>query len=190
MKTISLIGRRADFSSADFQAYYEEKHAPLAVSTLPFAAYRRNHVVARSESLPAFDVMPEFYFDDFSAVPEIMATEAGKALKADELNFMGTVRFSGQSVEASLQREHFARDRSILFYRKNCDASPLQEAAAMTLGNAISIDVVRPYPGGDFPADLLVSVWGQANLLQAPMPGFRQIGAAAAGVYTSVIAPR
>ncbi|MBP8235890.1 MAG: EthD domain-containing protein, partial [Rhizorhabdus sp.] len=44
-KTIGFMPRRADISRADFRAYYETRHAVLAVPLFPFRRYRRNHLV-------------------------------------------------------------------------------------------------------------------------------------------------
>jgi hypothetical protein len=46
MKGIVLLSRRTDMPVADFRAYYERHHAPMAVRLLPLRGYARHYVVA------------------------------------------------------------------------------------------------------------------------------------------------
>ena len=95
IKTVAFIKRKAGVSREEFARHYEEVHAPLALKTLPnFKKYVRNHIVmAFSGEEPDFDCISEFWFDSIEAaqeVQEVVASDAGKPIRDDELTFMDT----------------------------------------------------------------------------------------------------
>ena len=95
IKTIAFVKRKAGISREEFARHYEEVHAPLAAKLFPtFRKYVRNHIVAvASGPEPDFDCISEFWFDDaegYQAVLEVLNSEAGKVIHADEETFMDT----------------------------------------------------------------------------------------------------
>ncbi len=95
MKIISLIVRRPDLDRGAFAQHYDQRHAVLALRLLPvpFAAYRRNHVVWPDDS--PFDCLSEFCFADADAAErifEFLASDAGQPLHEDEARFMDRPR--------------------------------------------------------------------------------------------------
>ncbi len=92
IRTLALIKRRADLTRDAFREHYEEIHVPLARPLLGgLTRYVRHHVVA--EPLGAFghDVLTAFEYRDADAAHAVLQTlesEAGRAVREDELTFM------------------------------------------------------------------------------------------------------
>lgn len=98
IRTVSFIQRRPDKTRREFRDYYESNHAPLGASYMKdgLQHYIRNHVLedrgphlAGGEQLP-FDVISEFEYRaqaDLEAIQQILASESGKRIREDELNF-------------------------------------------------------------------------------------------------------
>ncbi len=107
MKIISLIVRRPDLDRVAFAQHYERRHVALALQLLPvpFAAYRRNHVVQPDDS--PFDCLSEFCFPDADAAEQIfefLASDAGQPLHEDEQRFMDRGRNAFYRVEEEVVR--------------------------------------------------------------------------------------
>jgi hypothetical protein len=107
MKIISLIVRRPDLDRNAFAQHYEQRHAPLALRLLPvpFAAYRRNHVVWPDDC--PFDCLSEFCFPDPDAAKQIfeyLASDAAQPLHEDEDRFMDRARNAFYEVEEEVVR--------------------------------------------------------------------------------------
>ena len=110
MKIISLIVRRPDLDRPAFAQHYDQRHAPLALRLLPvpFAAYRRNHVV-RPDDAP-FDCLSEFCFRDADAAEQtfaFLASDAGQPLHDDEDRFMDRPRNAFYEVEEDYRGSGF-----------------------------------------------------------------------------------
>ncbi len=107
MKILSLIVRRPDLDRGAFAQHYDQRHAALALRLLPvpFAAYRRNHVVQPDDS--PFDCLSEFCFPDADAAKQIfefLASDAGQPLHEDEQRFMDRARNAFYVVEEEIVR--------------------------------------------------------------------------------------
>lgn len=97
IKRITLIKAKEGMSLADFRAYYETHHAPLAKRLFPMVAdYRRSfitEVVRHPDGVPypGFDVVTENWFAteaDLKAFTEkIKRPEVRAELLADEAKF-------------------------------------------------------------------------------------------------------
>lgn len=98
MKLVAFLKRRSDFSQDQFERYYEEKHAPLALRALPkISKYVRNYIDQdamfgnRPGGAP-YDVVTEVWWDsedDYQECQTILATsELYKEIKIDEKRFM------------------------------------------------------------------------------------------------------
>lgn len=99
IKIVALIAKRADLSSTDFRAYYEQHHAPLIASLSPtVAAYRRNYIdhttlwSADGATDLAIDAITELWFADdaaYAAQVEVMRRpDVRRRVAEDEARFM------------------------------------------------------------------------------------------------------
>lgn len=103
-KLIGLFRRKEGTSAAEFRDYYEQRHAPFALSHFGhlFASYTRNYVDPRPTG-PAdsqsrvvdagIDVVTEIVFHDDAAMREMFAMSKRdpslrEAIAADEAAFM------------------------------------------------------------------------------------------------------
>jgi uncharacterized protein (TIGR02118 family) len=94
-----LIRKRPDWSGEDFRRYWREHHRALASKLPGLRRYEQNHVVDSvqrgityprgTEQLDGFSML---WFDSEQAMREAIATDAGRALVADENRFIGDLR--------------------------------------------------------------------------------------------------
>lgn len=92
IKTLALIKRKPTLDRAAFRAHYENRHVPLALPLLEgLVRYVRYHVLESEPADLPFDVLTAFWYRDKAAADAVFAKlsgEAGKAILADELEFM------------------------------------------------------------------------------------------------------
>jgi hypothetical protein len=172
MKTIVLFQRRPDLSRDAFRDHYETQHAPLAVRHVQFRKYVRNHVIAPANA--EFDTLSEFWPVDPAFAVKIATSPAGAILRADEAKFMKADRFRAAAEESLLAGpprgiESGATRKYALMLSRPTDVSEREFSAVIAewsgrlfAGNTltrVTMDVVRPLPGGVFPADVIVSLW-------------------------------
>jgi uncharacterized protein (TIGR02118 family) len=182
VKTIVLFRRRPDMTRSAFRDYYETTHVPLAIQHVHFSKYVRNHVIA-PDDVP-FDVMSEFWLANPVAAAALSSTPAGAALSADEARFMMADRFRATAEETLVAGP--PRDVDTGNLRKYALMLTLPPGVPgpdflaflrnwcrrLFAGNAltrVTIDVVRPFPGGTFPADAIVSLWPNAQFDEAAL---------------------
>jgi len=94
-----LIRKKPDWSVEDFRRHWLEKHGPLAARLPGLRRYEQNHVTDSVQRGITFQRGPEhldgfsmLWFDSMESMRAAMATEAGKALIADERHFIGDLR--------------------------------------------------------------------------------------------------
>lgn len=94
-----LIRKKPDWSVEDFRRHWLEKHGPLAARLPGLRRYEQNHVTDSIQRGITFQRGPEhldgfsmLWFDSMESMRAAMATEAGKALIADEGHFIGDLR--------------------------------------------------------------------------------------------------
>jgi uncharacterized protein (TIGR02118 family) len=94
-----LIRKQPDWSSDEFRRYWRENHSTLARKLPGLRRYQQNHVVdsvQRGITYPRgneqLDGISMLWFDSEQAMREAIATDAGRALVADENHFMGDLR--------------------------------------------------------------------------------------------------
>ncbi len=171
MKTIVLFRRRPDLTRAAFREYYETRHVPLAIRHLRFDKYVRNHLVAPEDA--DFDVLSEFWLAD-SAAAGLAASPAGALLREDEARFMTAERFRAtakESLVAGTPRgvdSGTVRKYALLLHRPAELAEwdfleSLKESGRHLFAGGrltrVTLDMVRPFGGGSFPADAILSLW-------------------------------
>lgn len=104
MKVVCFIRKRPELTREEFITYYEEKHAPLIASLLPyFSDYRRNyrvdvpgfqvdHLKGAEDQTPPFDVITEWSFENKAMYKKLLAAmadpEVGSVIARDEENFI------------------------------------------------------------------------------------------------------
>jgi hypothetical protein len=172
MKTIVLFQRRPDLSRDAFRDHYETRHAPLAIRHVHFRKYVRNHVIAPANA--EFDALSEFWPVDPAFAATVASSPAGAILREDEAKFMMADRFRATAAESLLAGpprgvETGAVRKYALLLTRPSDVTEADFAAVIAewcgrlfAGNTltrITMDVVRPFPGGVFPADAIVSLW-------------------------------
>ena len=187
-KSVSAIVRRPDLDREAFRAYYEERHAPLAVRHFPFARYVRNHVIEEGEC--GFDVLSEFWFADPGELAAVLEGPVGPAIRRDELRFMDKPRNRPASAREVILSPHAgapAAVRSLHLLDWPGDDPAMAAAAAewarqlAARAAGVSLDIVAPHGPSGFPARALV--WCDADRDAVPPP-------APAGVTLSRIAVR
>jgi hypothetical protein len=109
IKHVDLFSKKPGLSDLDFKAYYENRHAPLALSLLPgFADYRRNYIIpggtvaqghiADVPPPPAFDVITEAWFENQDALDATLNAfknpAVANAITRDEENFFDRGRMT------------------------------------------------------------------------------------------------
>jgi hypothetical protein len=98
-KVVALIKKKPGMSKADFIAYYEANHAPLARKCFPqIVQYRRNFIdldnaiIMPGMAPPDFDSITEIWYRDREAYDEMLSTHfmAGvqETIENDERNFL------------------------------------------------------------------------------------------------------
>ena len=94
IKVMLFVKRKAGLIQEEFRDRYEAGHVPLAIAELQhLKRYVRNFVTpSRGLPEPDFDVVTEFWFEDWEAwkatTGYALGAETGKALAEDEAVFM------------------------------------------------------------------------------------------------------
>jgi uncharacterized protein (TIGR02118 family) len=94
IKVMLFVKRKEGFTREAFKERYEAGHVPLAIQELQhLRRYARNFVApVRGLPEPDFDVVTEFWFDDWEAWKATSAyalgAETGRVLAEDEAVFM------------------------------------------------------------------------------------------------------
>lgn len=160
VKTIGFMPRRRDLSREAFRAYYEQRHAPLAVPLFPFRRYRRNHL-ADASAEPGFDCISEFWVSSLERIGELMAGEVGDTMRADERNFLDQPAIVAVRAE---ERVAPASDGNclLLLTRDGGDPAPLADACRAV---GAGLDLLSPLDTRPPPFDAIVSVAGRRPVL-------------------------
>jgi len=172
VKTIAMSRRRPELTRDAFRDYYETRHAPLALQHVRFTKYVRNHLIAPSDA--EFDVVSEFWLVDPKEAIELDKSPAGEILRADADKFVGQTRFRAIAEESLLagpprryetgrvqkyalllNRRAYAAEADFIADARDWGRRLAQGATA----KRVTIDVVKPFPGGRFPANAILWLW-------------------------------
>jgi len=164
--------RRPELTRDAFRDYYEARHAPLAIQHVRFTKYVRNHLIAPSDA--EFDVVSEFWLVDPKEAIELDKSPAGEILRADADKFVGQTRFRAIAEESLLagpprryetgrvqkyalllNRRAYAAEADFIADARDWGRRLAQGATA----KRVTIDVVKPFPGGRFPANAILWLW-------------------------------
>ena len=103
IKVISLVYRKKGISPRQFLSYWQEKHAPLAVETIPGVLhYAQNHPIAGPGLDDDADGIAEMWFEDMDAYEEYMewrVSAEALAMKESEEKFLDESRTRRYVVE-------------------------------------------------------------------------------------------
>jgi uncharacterized protein (TIGR02118 family) len=179
MKSVCLLTRRSGSSRADFQAYYEANHAPLAIQHFPFRKYVRNHLLD-GEDLD-FDTVSEFWADDLAATAGLMEGPVGEVLRADERRFMdqSMIRPAGAAerlIAGPPRGMEDGGDKTALFVRR-AEGVPMEAFVQAAVGwgaglgsraRRVTMDEVSPWTASGFPADAILWLWGLDGAVGPP----------------------
>jgi hypothetical protein len=173
VKTIVMSRRRPVLTRDAFREYYETRHAPLAIQHVRFTKYVRNHLIAPSNA--EFDVVSEFWIADPAEIRALTGSSpAADLLRADADKFVGPEQFRAVAEESLLagpaRRYETGRVQkyALLLNRRAYagEADFIADArdwgrrlAADAKAKRITIDVVKPFPGGIFPANAILWLW-------------------------------
>ena len=182
-KNIALLPRRAGLTRGEFHDYYEANHAPLAIGYFPFTRYVRNHLADAEEV--GFDTVSEFWSDDIAQLAQLMQTEVGELMRADEQRFMDRAQIkSGAAEERLLAGSPRTAESAVgtkyawlLQWAAATEAAAVAELAgwASRLVAApdaaclrVTVDLIRPWPGAAFPFDAVLWLWMRGAATPAP----------------------
>lgn len=165
VKTIGFMPRRHDMTRASFRAYYEERHAPLAIPLFPFRRYRRNHLADASVE-PGFDCISEFWVSSLERVGELMAGNVGDTMRADERNFLDQPAIVAVRAEERVQPESEG-GTLLMLTRESGDIDALAEACRSAKAG---LDLLSPLDTRTPPFDAIVSIGERPPALP---PGWR-----------------
>ena len=164
--------RRPELSRDAFRDYYETRHAPLAIQHVRFTKYVRNHLIAPSNA--EFDVVSEFWLADPAEAGALDSSSAGELLRADADTFVGPERFRAVAEESLLagpprryetgrvkkyalllNRHAYAGEADFIADARDWGRRLADGAKA----KRVTIDVVKPFKGGKFPANAILWLW-------------------------------
>ena len=91
VKNVEFVTRRPGLEVEDFQRYWREVHGPLAAHISQIRRYVQSHVrpgAYPSGRAPRYDGLAITWFDDTDAMRASARSEAYRATRADEPNFL------------------------------------------------------------------------------------------------------
>ena len=96
---MGLIKKKPQWSTDEFRRYWVEHHGALAARLPGLRRYEQNHVVDQAQRGISYERGPEqldgfsmLWFDNEEGMRAAIATDAGRALVADEDHFIGKLR--------------------------------------------------------------------------------------------------
>lgn len=180
MKALAFMPRRPDLERAAFRAYYETRHAPLALRYFEFTRYVRNHVVDGSDA--GFDCISEFWPRRIEATAALMRTKVGERMREDEREFADQPRLVSSGCEEILlagaprgEDESGVRKVAVLL-RTALDAAALERALRATVERLpvapVRVTLDRVFGGwlAPAPCDAILWLHGVAGAADVVLP--------------------
>lgn len=175
MKSVCVLARRPDSSRAEFQRYYEERHAPLGIRHFPFTRYVRNHLLDAPDI--GFDTISEFWAEDISASAALMQGPVGEIMRADEERFMDRSRIAPAGAEEHVLSPDPCTDDAgerfaVLIRREEGEEAAFRDAVLdwarelVARAPGVSVDFTQSWQVPSFPADAVL--WTPALPDEAP----------------------
>jgi uncharacterized protein (TIGR02118 family) len=165
VKTVGFMPRKPGTARADFRAYYESRHAPLAVPLFPFHRYRRNHLVDQAVE-PGFDCLSEFWVSSLNRIGELMGGAVGETMRTDERNFLDQPRILAvYAAEALLPEDE---GDTLLLLTRDGGSDEALVAACRAVG--AGLDLLAPLDDRGTPFDAMASLGAADPVLP---PGWR-----------------
>lgn len=188
-KIVCTIQRLDHLDAAAFRQYYEGNHAPLALQYMPFTRYARSYPVDGGGEGLGFDVVPEFWLEDPSAVGTILSGPAGKVLAEDEARFFHRDRVAAAPVDefvlakprvdmGALRRRRLMLLRADASRREAIRGAAFDWACSFSKpGREVVVDFITAVNEPAFPADILVwtDVEGELPALSGPLSLWRSV---------------
>jgi uncharacterized protein (TIGR02118 family) len=181
-----LMKKKPQWSGQDFRRYWAEHHGALAAKLPGLRRYEQNHVIDTAQRGIAYERGPEqldgfsmLWFDSEESMQAAIATEAGRALVADEDHFIGNLRIvTLDQVEVIAPKTDRPLIKRMSLLRRRPDVSPerfkhewrieharlVRETPGMQ-GYRQNLIVGREVPKGtpvsyeDLPIDGIVELW-------------------------------
>lgn len=169
MKSICILAHNDAFSRDEFQAYYEDNHAPLGIKHFPFAHYVRNHLIDAPDI--GFDTISEFWAEDIVALGALMEGPVGEILRADERRFMDQSKIAPAGAEEHVLSEGVVDgDRYAVLLRDVGDTDALISWARKVADRApgVSLDLTTSWREPAFPAQAVL--WTPDSSLATGLP--------------------
>lgn len=92
-KVIFLVKRREDLSREAYQAYSNDRHAPIVAALPGIQKYVVNYsFAADAEEEPAYDAVVELWFDQPQDFEAALGSDVGQQALADQENFLDLTR--------------------------------------------------------------------------------------------------
>jgi uncharacterized protein (TIGR02118 family) len=182
IKRVSLVNRKAGMPVEQFQHYWREVHAPLALAVPGLRCYVQSHTLLETYDAadpPAYDGIVETWWDSIEASEQARKTPQRALVDADQPNFIGASAGLITTEVAILDRSPSASERAsmmkyiaVLHRRSDVSVEAFQthwrdrHGPAFTSGNDAMLRYVQThvlpetYGGADPPiCDGVVGIW-------------------------------
>jgi uncharacterized protein (TIGR02118 family) len=136
IKRVSLVTRRSGMSVDEFQRYWRDVHAPLALAVPGLRAYVQSHTLPEtydSAEAPAFDGIVETWWDSVETSEEARRTPERALVDADQPNFIraskGLIAIEVACLDGypdAAQRQTMLKSISIMYRRSDVPVEAFQ----------------------------------------------------------------
>ena len=136
IKRVSLVNRKAGMPAEEFQRYWLEVHAPLALKVPGLRHYIQSQTLLEtydSPEAPAYDGIVETWWDSVEASEQARKTPERALVNADQPNFIGAskgligieVAFLHE-LPGAAERQRMLKSISVLYRREGVSVAAFQ----------------------------------------------------------------